>query len=492
VKKNKKKVVVIGGGFAGMASAALLASKGFDVTLLEKNKTLGGRAMSFSEKGFTFDMGPSWYMMSEVFERYFSHFNKKPSDFYKLKKLDPKYRIIFSKNEMVDMVNDRSKNFKYFESIEPGSSKKIELYLQRASEMYKLGMDNFVYKNYDSVFDLFDIKLAKVGIKLPLFENMHQYISRFVNSEKLRKILLYTTVFIGGVPKKTPALYTLMSHVDFNQDLHYPLGGMVEVVKALESLCKELGVKIKTNAPVSQINVKDSVAIGVKYGKKIEAADYVISNADYAFTEMTLLSKNNRSYNQNYWKKRTVAPSAFILYLGVKGKIPQFRHHTLFFVHDWESHFESMYDKQNWPEHPSMYICNPSKTDPSVAPKDTENLFILVPIAPGLSDNEEIRKKYRDKIIKMIDEHAGTEIEKNILYEKTLTINDYKSLYNSYRGTALGLAPTFLQTAVFRPPNKSKKVKNLYYAGQNTVPGVGVPMALISAELAVNRVLDDR
>jgi phytoene desaturase len=457
----KNKVIVIGGGFAGLSSAALAAKNGYEVLLLEKNKTLGGRAMSFEEKGFTFDMGPSWYMMSEVFEQFFSYFGKKPSDYYKLKKLDPKYRIIFSKEEMVDMVSDRAKNFKYFEKIEPGSTKKIEKYLNRASEMYELGMKNFVYKNYDNIFDMFDIKLASVGLKMPLFENMDQYISHFVKSEKLKKILLYTTVFIGGVPKKTPALYSLMSHIDFNQDLYYPMGGMIEVVKALESLCLELGVKIKTNTPVSRINHKNGKATGVSTLKREYEADYVISNADYNFTETKLLSKQAQSYKTAYWQKRTVAPSAFILYLGVKGKIPQFKHHTLFFVHDWEKHFASMYDNPSWPENPSMYICNPSKTDPNIAPKGTENLFVLVPIAPGLVDTPEIRKKYRDKIINMIDEHAGTDIKNNIIFEKTLTIKDYKNLYNAYKGTALGLAPTFLQTAVFRPSNVSKKLSKI-------------------------------
>lgn len=486
----KKKVIVIGAGFGGLASAALAAKEGYDVTILEKNKTLGGRAMSFSQDGFTFDMGPSWYMMEEVFEQFFSYFGKKPTDYYTLKKLDPKYRIIFSRDEFVDMVPDRAKNLEYFETLEPGSSQKVTEYLARAEEMYELGMKHFVYKNYDSLFDMFNIKFAGAGLKLPLLENMEQYISRFVKSEKLKKILLYTTVFIGGVPKKTPALYTLMSHVDFNQDLHYPMGGMIEIVHAFEKLCLEQGVAIETNVSVDEIIVTDDRVTGVRVGKKCYEADFVISNADYAHTELELLSERSRSLSKEFWEKKTIAPSAFVLYLGVKGTLPQFKHHTLFFVHDWEEHFENMYDKPEWPDKPSMYICNPSKSDPSVAPKGTENLFVLVPIAAGLEDTPAIRKSYRDKIISMIDEHMGTDIEHNIITERVLTINDYKSMYNAYKGTALGLAPTFFQTAVFRPPNVSKKIPNLMYTGQNTLPGVGVPMALISAELAVERLRD--
>lgn len=481
----KKKIVVIGAGFGGLASAALLAKKGYEVTLLEKNATLGGRAMSFSAEGFTFDMGPSWYMMPEVFDRFFEYFGKKTADYYELKQLDPKYRIIFGKDDVVDMVNDRERNFAYFESIEPGSVAKIKQYLSRAEEAYELSMKYFVYKNYDSIFDLFDVRAAKSVRTLPIFENMNGYISRFTASERIKKILLYTLVFIGGVPRHTPALYSLMSHMDFHQGVYYPMGGIAKVVHALGALCQELGVKIVTNAVVTRIQTAGGHATGVITQNATYQADAVLSNADYAHTELELLDDSARSFDANYWKKRTIAPSAFIMYLGIKGKLPQFAHHTLFFAHDWEDHFEKMYDNPGWPDKPSMYICNPSKTDPTVAPAGHENLFILVPVAPGLEDNPKIRTSYRDKIIGMLDETMGTDIERNIVYERLLTINDHKSLYHAYEGTALGLAPTLMQTAFFRPPNKSKKVKNLFFAGQNTIPGVGVPMALISAELAV-------
>lgn len=485
----KKHAIVIGAGFAGLASAALLAKKGLKVTLLEKNDSLGGRAMSFSEEGFTFDMGPSWYMMPEVFDRFFGYFGKKTSDYYSLTKLDPKYRIVFGKDEVVDMRADNEENYAYFERIEPGSSARIRAYLEKSSEMYSLAMQYFVYKNYDSIFDMIDLKYARAGLKLPFLDTMDSYISRFVKSEKLKKILLYTTVFIGGVPKNTPAIYTLMSHLDFNDGVYYPQGGIAAVVAGLVSLCQELNVTIRTNSSVDQILVDQGIVQGVQVGTERIEADYVISNADYAHTEMQLLEPQYQTFTASYWHKKTIAPSAFVLYLGVKGSIPQLAHHTLFFTHDWEEHFEKMYSNPSWPDKPSMYICNPSKTDSTVAPDGSENLFILVPIAPGLEDTPEIRTTYRNKIIAMIDDTMKTDIAKRIQFERILTMNDYKTMYNAYQGTALGLAPTLLQTAFFRPPNHSKKVRNLFFAGQNTLPGVGVPMGLISAELAVSRIV---
>ncbi len=483
-----KKALVIGAGFGGLSSAALFAREGYDVTVLEKNSSPGGRAMQFSEKGFTFDMGPSWYMMPEVFERYFSHFGKTPSTFYKLVHLDPHYRIFFGKDDILDMLPDKEKNFEAFEKIEPGSVEKIKRYLDKSKELYEIAMKYFVYKNYNSVFDMFDIKFAGVASKMPVLSSMNSYISKYVKDERLKKILLYTTVFIGGVPDNTPALYTLMSHIDFNVGVFYPMGGMYSIVQALENLCEENGVTLKLKTPVEKINVKDGRAVSVTAAGKEYEADIIISNADMPYTEMSLLDKKYQTYPKKYWEKKTIAPSAFILYLGVKGKVDKLKHHTLFFTYDWEKHFADMYKDPEWPEEPSMYVCCPSKTDPSVAPKGDENLFVLVPIAPGLSDTPEIRQSYEKKILDILEDTLGESIQDRLIIKKTLSINDYTSLYNAYQGTALGLAPNFFQTAFFRPNNFSKKVRNLYYVGQDTVPGVGVPMALISAELAVERI----
>lgn len=485
-----KKVIVIGAGFGGLSSAALLAKKGYEVVILEKNSSLGGRAMQFSEKGFTFDMGPSWYMMPEVFERYFSHFGKTPDSFYKLVHLDPHYRIFFGKDDTIDMLPDKEKNFETFEKIEPGSVKKIKKYLDKSHELYDIAMKYFVYKNYDSVFDMFDIKFAGVAAKMPVLSTMNSYISKYVKDDKLKKILLYTTVFIGGVPDNTPALYTLMSHIDFNVGVFYPMGGMYSIVQALSDLCDEQKVTIHVNTPVEKINITNGKAVSVTAGGKEYKADIILSNADMPFTELELLDEEYRTYPKSYWENKTIAPSAFILYLGVKGKVKNLKHHTLFFTYDWEKHFATMYRKPEWPEEPSMYICSPSKTDPSVAPEGDENLFVLVPIAPGLDDTPEIRKNYEQKVIGILEETLGESIHDRLVVKKTLSIRDYESLYNAYKGTALGLAPNFFQTAFFRPNNRSKKVQNLFYVGQDTLPGVGVPMALISAELAIERIQD--
>lgn len=489
--KNKK-VLIIGAGIGGLATAALLGKAGYQVTVLEKNTEPGGRASVWKSKGFTFDMGPSWYLMPDVFENYFAKFNKKSEDLLQLKRLDPHYRVYFGAKEYSDISVDMNKNNALFESLEKGSSIKISKFLNKAKEDYDTAMKYILYKEFKSLKDFLTKDLMREGRKLNLFQSLDGYVKSIVSNTRLQQILMYPIVFLGGSPKKTPSFYSILSHVDFNLGVFYPMGGIYALIKTLVLLAKEYKVKILTNASVSKILVKDSRAIGVRAGGKTYLADVVISNADYAFTELALLDKTYQTYPEAYWKKRTIAPSAFILYLGLRKKIPSLKHHTLSFAHDWELHFDQIFTRPTYPDSPSFYVCTPSRTDPSVAPEGCENMFILVPVSPFIKDTLAQRKKYMDFILAEVEKLLGESIRDHILVQRVFSVKDFKDQYNAYQGTALGLAHTLTQTAVLRPAMKSKKVSNLYFVGQYTQPGIGMPMCLISAELVSKRIYEEQ
>jgi 1-hydroxy-2-isopentenylcarotenoid 3,4-desaturase len=489
----KKTIVIIGSGIGGLATAALLAKDGHHVTVVEKNNLLGGRAQILEKDGFLWDRGPSWYLMPEIFEHYFSLFGKKTSDYYTLKKLDPQYRVYFGKKDFVDISSDKDKNLNYFESLEPGARENVSKYLDKAEYQYNLAVHKFLYKNYHNLGSLLDPRLME-GFKLNAFENLDHHIKRYTQNKRIQQILGYTNVFLGGSPKTTPALFSMMSHIDFNQGVYYPDGGINKIISALVSLCKEYGVIIKTNTEVKKIIAQDKKVVGVKVqpiqhplkplsNGDLISADIVVSNGDLAHTNLDLLEQNNQDQPQAYWDKAMLAPSAYMLYLGIKGKVKGLQHHTLFFDNNWEEHFDEVFNNPVWPDKPSYYICTPSKTDPSVAPKDCENVFVLVPVASGLNDSDELRASYREKILIHLEDITGEEIKSRIISETIHTHRDFKSMYNAYKGTALGLSHTLFQSAMFRPSVKSKKVQGLYYVGQYVQPGIGMPICLIGAEL---------
>ncbi|HNV01450.1 MAG TPA: phytoene desaturase family protein [archaeon] len=494
VSFHEKKVIVVGAGFSGLASAALLAKKGFDVTIVEKNKNLGGRAQTWKTKGFMYDMGPSWYLMPEVFENYYKIFGKKTSDFYKLKQLDPSFRVFYEKEGMVDLPKDKKKVYKLFDSIESGSSKKLKNYLDLAKLKYDIAMEKFLYKEYQTIIDFFTPELITSGLKLQMFESLDSYVSKKFKNHKLKKVLEYSMVFLGGSPKNTPALYSLMSHVDINKGVYYPLGGMVEIVNALEKLCKNNGVKIIKGTEVKKIITNDNTksrtlcsGILTNKGKKI-SADIILVSSDYEEAETKLLHKKHSIYSTNYWNKRVMGPSALLFYIGVKGKLKSLKHHNLFLADEWEEHFDQIYKNPTWPTNPSYYVSCPSKSDNSVAPKGKENLFFLIPIANELNDGDKEREKMFKKIINDFEKRTKEKISDKIIVKRIFSQRDFKKEYNSFKGTALGLAHTLFQTAVFRPSHKSKKVKNLYYTGSYTHPGIGVPMVLISAQIVADKI----
>lgn len=491
--QKKESVIIIGAGLGGLASACMLAKKGYQVTLVEKNSTVGGRARVFSEKGFTFDMGPSWYMMPEVFEHFFDLMGEKTSDYFNLRKLSPSYRVFLKSDKShYDFYGDIEENKKTFERIEPGSGKVLTTFLDKLKLQYAIAYNEFMFKNYNSIFDFLTWSVAKVGYKLPLLKKQKDIIESRFKSEILQKVMQYQMILLGTAPGDCPGIYSMMNYVDFGLGVWYPDGGIWKLPQALESIALKHGVKILTNSPVLEITVADNRATGVILkDKTVLSSDIVISNADIAYTDQHLLKGNNKQYTQEYWDSRMLAPSAFILYLGIKGEVETLEHHNLIFSQDWNKGFDQVFHKPEWPDDPSIYICAPSKSDPSVAPIGHENLFVLVPIAPGLKYDDAFEKEYTEKILTELETYAGiSNIRERIVFQKVYSIKDFELDYNAFKGTALGLAHTFKQTALFRPNNIHKKIKNLFFVGAGTNPGIGMPICLISGELVYKRIVE--
>jgi phytoene desaturase len=485
-----KRVVVIGAGIGGLGTAGLFAKKGYEVIVLEKNANAGGRANVFEVDGFRFDMGPSWYLAPDIFEHYFELLGEKVSDHLDLKKLEPSYRIFFRNDpNALDIRSDIDIDACTFDSLEPGAGEKLRAYLKQSEYQYEVATQHFMYKNYDTIFDFLNRRVVTEGQKLSVFSKMHTFVSRFFKSRKLQQVMEYTMVFLGTSPYEAPALYNLMSHMDFNQGVYYPMGGFYELINALARIAEKNGATIRTNASVEEIVVEEGKASGVRLvdGEFVEA-DIVISNADMWFTETKLLDERWQTQRQKYWNKRVMAPSAFIMYLGVGKKLPGITHHNLLFSEDWRKNFDDIYKDPCLPDEPSLYVCAPSVTDPGVAPEGKENLFVLVPIASDLKMSDDEKEKYADKILDLMEKEMSLPgLKDKIEYRRIYTVEDFAIDYNSFKGSALGLAHTIWQTAIFRPKNQSSKVKNLFYVGAGTNPGIGTQICLISAELAYKR-----
>jgi 1-hydroxy-2-isopentenylcarotenoid 3,4-desaturase len=489
--KGKKNIIIIGAGLSGLSAAPLLANQGFNVTVIEKNPGFGGVAGRFSHKNFTFDSGPTWYLMPEVFDNYFALFDKNTSDYYRLINIDPSYRIFFGENDYADIRKDKKHNFAVFEKFEKGGGVKLEEYLKNSEYKYNTACAEFLYRNYNSVFDFLDIRFILEGPRLHLFKNLDSYARKYFKNKRARQILEFNTVFLGCSPEKTPALYSLMSHADMQKGVVYPEGGIYKLPEALFKLGKEYGVRYLFNSAVKKINTKNNKAVSVNTEMDDHKADIVIAACDYHHAETSMLEKKYRIYSEKYWDTRTLAPTAFIVYLGIKKKIKLLKHHNLFLADNWEEHFKSVFDKPSWPDVPSYYIGCSSKTDPDAAPKNCDSLFILVPVAPGLDDNEEIKESFSSSVMAHIEELLGESINNSIVFKKVISHSEFKNAFNYYKGTSMGLAHTLFQTALFRPSHKSKKIHNLYYTGHYTHPGIGMPMAIISSQISARLISED-
>jgi len=476
----KKTIAIIGSGFSSLAASCYLAQQGHDVTIYEKNSSIGGRARQFKSNGFTFDMGPSWYWMPDVFERFFNDFNKQTADFYELIKLNPAYRVYFGINDFISIFDNLEEIISTFESIEIGSGKKLQSFINHAKSNYDIAIKDLVYRPGVSPLELITPKTA---LKLGQFvTNVSADIRKEFKNERLIQILEFPVLFLGAKPSKTPSFYNFMNYADFGLGTWHPKTGMFDVVRGIEKLAMELGVTIKTNAVIEKIIVENKTAIGIQINGEFIPANIVVSGADYQHSE-TLLEEEHRAYSEKYWESRVFAPSSLLFFIGFDKKIENISHHALFFDVDFNQHAADIYDSPKWPDEPLFYANFPSKTDATAAPEGMESGFFLIPLAPGIQDSEALREKYFEKIITRFEQLTQQKIKNSIIFKRSFCKNDFVTDYNAYKGNAYGMANTLLQTAFLRPKLKSKKVKNLYFTGQLTVPGPGVPPALISGKL---------
>lgn len=482
------KVIVLGAGYSGLSAAAHLANKGFKVDILEKNSTPGGRARKLESDGFIFDMGPSWYWMPDIFAKFFNSFSYSVSDFYDLIRLDPGYRVFFPGNEIIDIPADTRELFNLFEGIEKGSAKKLKNYLHDAQKKYKLGINNVVYKPGLSLTELLDFSLISGFVFSKSLRSLSKHVRSMFKDARLRRLLEFPVLFLGAAPQDIPAFYSLMNYADLKLGTWYPQGGMYKIIEGMVKVCEELDVSITYNVNVDQLDVLKGSVCGAHAGRRNFYGEYYVSSIDYQHTDQKLLSAKYSNYTTKYWDSRVMTPSALLYYIGINKKIPMLLHHNLFFDADFEKHAGEIYKNPKWPEEPTIYVSATSKTDPSVAPEGHENLVVLIPVAPALEDHGKVREHYFDLVIKRMEEATGTAIREHIVYHKSYAHTDFINDYNAYKGNAYGLANTLRQTGPLKPKLKNKHLDNLYYTGQLTTPGPGVPPSLISGEVVANEV----
>jgi len=474
---------VIGSGFAGLSAASYLARDGHEVDVYEKNSMAGGRARMFQAEGFTFDMGPSWYWMPDVFEKYYAAFDRKVPDFYDLRELDPGFRMYFGEGDVVDLPAGEDAILELFEQIETGAADKLRAFMKEAKEKYEVSMNDLVYKPGLSIMEFIQPKVMSAALRMNLFGSFGKYVRRLFKDPRLIALMDFPVLFLGASSANTPALYSLMNYAGLYMGTWYPMGGMHEIIKGFVKIAVEQGVRIHTDSPVDSIHVDKGRAhsLSVK-GKKIPV-ETLVATGDYHHME-SLLPASARNYSESYWDKRVMSPSSLLFYLGVDKKLTGLQHHTLFFDESLEHHSTQIYDDPQWPDAPLFYACCPSMIDPSVAPEGKENLFLLVPVAAGLEDTEAVREKYYDMIMSRLERLTGQKIREHVIYKRSYAHTDFQEDYHAYKGNAYGLANTLRQTAVLKPTLINKSLSNMLYAGQLTVPGPGVPPSIISGEMA--------
>jgi len=490
-KKSNQRIAIIGAGISGLAAAAYLAKEGCEVEIFEKHSIPGGRARQFTtDNGYTFDMGPSWYWMPDIIENFFKDFNSTTAEYYELINLNPQFEMVFQNNKL-SVPSNLSELRNLFEETEPGSGDKFDDFMQSARYKYEVGMQDFVQKPCLSILEFASLKILKSAFQLDLLSDYRSYVSKYFKNPQLKALMEFPVIFLGAAPQNIPALYSLMNYGGYALGTWYPKGGFYELIKAMVQINENLGTKIHYNSNIDEIIISKNKATGIRVNKEIFDFDQIICSSDYHHSE-TLIPEEFRNYSATYWEKKTFAPSCLIYYLGINEEIPNLKHHTLFFEPDLDEHIDEIYTTKKWPNDPLFYVCNPSKTDENVAPKGHENLFLLMPLAIEIEDNEANREKYLKIMLNRIEKQTGIEnLESKIDFKKSYCINDFKTDYNAYGGNAYGLANTLNQTAFFKPSIKNKKIPNIYYTGQLTVPGPGVPPSLISGKIVANVIINN-
>lgn len=483
------KVTIIGAGLSGLYAACTLSRQGYQVDVYEKNESVGGRSRTFEKDGFLFDMGPSWYWMPELIDSLFEDLGEKRSDYFQLTRLDPSYRVFWKDDEPTDVPANLSELYALFDTFEENGGQKLKAFLDSAQEKYQIAIPEFLEKPGLKLGEVVNFSVLKKALKLDVFKSVNKDVSKRFTSTKARGILNFPVLFLGEMPNRIPSLYTLMNYADMGLGTWYPDGGMGALARALEKIARNNGAQFHYNAPVEAFNVESGKVASMTVNGEDVQTESIIASADYHFVEQNLVPKAYRRYSPEYWDKRSMAPSSLIFYLGIDKEIPNLEHHNLFFDEDLEEHGKTIYNNPSWPEKPLFYTCAPSKTDKAVAPKGKENLFILMPIATNIEDTEAIREEYFDRIMKRLEQHTGTSIKDAVIFKRSFCVEDFKSEYNSFKGNAYGLANTLKQTANLKPKITSK-LNNLYYCGQLTVPGPGVPPALISGKIVAGQLLN--
>ncbi len=483
-----KKIGIIGAGLSSLYASCYLAKAGYRVEVYEKNSMSGGRSQFFETDGFLFDMGPSWYWMPELVDALFADLNETRSDYFELKRLDPAYQVLWKDKTATKIPASKSDLYALFDEFEPNGGEKLKRFLADAKIKYDIATESFLENPGLKVGEILKMSVLKNALKLDVFKSVEKDVARRFTSEKARSILNFPVLFLGEMPSNIPSLYTLMNYADLELGTWYPEGGMHALAKALETIALKEGVVFHYGSPVDEIVVEASRATGLKVNGQIHTFDAIVGGGDYHHIEQTLIPAAFRRYSSAYWDKRKLAPSSLIFYLGISKKIPGLEHHNLFFDEDLTAHGKEIYDQPKWPSKPLFYSSAPSKTDENVAPTGQENMFILMPLAPDLEDSEEIRERYFKIIMDRMEERCGTSIADCVVYKRSFCIADFKSEYNSFKGNAYGLANTLMQTANLKPKMQSK-LKNVFFCGQLTVPGPGIPPALISGKIAAKQLM---